>query len=175
MKDFFRVIMYILMLLYTLFSIIITVWFLNDISHDLEFSLDRIIYIFISLLIINLFLFISYLLKKGKNWRDYLKYLLYLFFIPCIFPIISILLFSFFYSNYFYALSVYIPIGIYSGMVYLIADRFLMDKFDYKKLYIIKLVIIIPIFIITTILFLLIRNGEIIKPLKNILDIESDS
>jgi hypothetical protein len=59
-------------------------------------------------------------------------------------------------------------------MVYLIVDRFLMDKFDCKKLYIIKLVIIIPIFIITTILFFLIRNGEVRKPLKNILNIESD-
>jgi lipopolysaccharide export LptBFGC system permease protein LptF len=167
--------MYILMLLYTLFSIIITVLFLNKTSNSLEFSLDRILYIFISLLIINLFLFISYLLKKDKNWKDYLKYLLHLFFIPCIFPVISILLFSLFYSNYFYALAVYIPIGIYSGMIYLIIDRFLMDKFDYKKLYTIKLVIIVPIFMAITFLFLLIRNGEIIKPLKNILNIESDS
>ncbi|KIA97019.1 hypothetical protein OA93_15600 [Flavobacterium sp. KMS] len=163
------------MLLYTSFSITITVFFLNKISYSLALNLDQIMHIFISLLIISLFLFISYLLKKGKNWRDYLKYLLYLFFIPCVFPAISILLFSFFYSNFFYALSVYIPIGIYSGMVYLIVDRFLMGKFDYKKLYIIRLAIIIPILMITTILFLLIRNGEIIKPLKDILDIESNS
>lgn len=57
-------------------------------------------------------------------------------------------------------------------MVYSIVDRFLMNKFDYKKLVIIKLVIVIPIFVITTILFLLIRNGEVRKPLKDVFGIE---
>ena len=85
----------------------------------------------------------------------------------------SVLFFRIFRNNFFLALLYDIPIGIYSSILFFILDYFLKKAYTSKKLYLIRLFIIIPILITTTILYLYIINGEVVKPIKNVLEIET--
>lgn len=115
---------------------------------------------------------IDYYLKKEKSKSDKLKFLLYLFFIPCIFPLLSVFIFGLFNDNYILALGVYIPVGLIAALLFFIANYFLEKNFKEKNLLLIKLTSLIVIFLIATTTYLLVEYGEIIKPLKNILNIE---
>jgi nitrate reductase NapE component len=174
MKEGFRVALYSSMVLYVIIVLLATSFFVftNLVS---EFSFNYRFYIIIPLGLIMLFLMIDYYLKKEKSKNDKMKFLLYLFLTPCIFPLISILIFGIFNDNYILALGVYIPVGLIAAMLFLIANYFLEKKFNNKNLIKIKLILIISVFFIATTIYLLIEYGEITKPLKNILDIESDS
>jgi hypothetical protein len=176
MKERFRVALYTSMVLYVIIVLLATSFFVWT-NLVAEFSFNYRFYIIIPLALIMLFLMIDYYLKKKKNKNDRMKFLLYLFFTPCIFPLISILIFGIFNDNYILALGVYIPIGLIGAILFFIVNYFLEKNFNFSKknLIAIKLIFIIAVFLIATTIYLLIEYGEIIKPLKNILDIGSDS
>jgi hypothetical protein len=174
MKDFIRVALYGLAVLYIFIVLVATAFFVWT-NLVAEFAFNYRFYIIIPLGLVMLFLMIDYYLKKEKSKSDKLKFLLYLFFIPCIFPLLSILIFGLFNDNYILALGVYIPVGLIAALLFFIVNYFLEKNFREKNLILIKLTSLIAIFIIATTTYLLVEYGEIIKPLKNILDIESDS
>jgi hypothetical protein len=176
MKEFFSVALYGIAVLYVLVVLFATSFFVWS-NLVAEFSFNYRFYIIIPLGLVMLFLMIDYYLKKEKNKNDKMKFLLYLFFTPCIFPLISILIFGIFNDNYILALGVYIPVGLIGAILFFIVNYFLEKNlsFSKKNLMAIKLISIISVFLIATTIYLLIEYGEIIKPLKNILDIESDS
>ena len=134
MKIFLRIILNIVVILYILLTI--SLYIINA-----KFTLHFEIF---SLLAIMILLALNYFVKKEMEEKPFFEFILYLFFVPCIFPLISVLFFRIFRNNFFLALLYDIPIGIYSSILFFILDYFLKKAYTSKKLYLIRLFIIIP-------------------------------
>ena len=161
MKIFLKVILYIIAIAYIILAL--------TLSIDYVLFFD---YISISLYLVVLLLIIDFFYTKEKDIKKILNFFLYILFVTCIFPLISAFIFLIFRENFFLLIGNDLPVGILSGVIFLVVDYFLRKKFIGKKLFIFRLIVLIPIFIIATFLFVIIEYGEIIKPLKEILDIE---
>lgn len=172
MKKIIKTALYSIMLTYVL--IVLAIFFLyviNILKQGAPFSyFFHIIFFLISTMI---FLGFDYFKKNEKNKEDKVLFLLYLFFIPSLFPLISVLIFGIFNDDIFSALEVFIPIGIISAIIFLIVNYFIEKKnnTNKRKLITIKLLILFPILVVSTIIYLIVEYGEIIKPLKKILEI----
>lgn len=176
MKEFSRVALYSIATLYVFIVLPVSFVFICSLVNS-PFPFNCRFDILIPLGLVMLYLGIDYSLKKGKSIRDKMKFLLYLFFVPSIFPLISILFFGIFNDNYLYGIVAFIPIGLIAAILFLIINYFLEKNFNSnkKKLIGIKSISILAAFLIATTIYLLVGYGEVIKPLKNLLDIESDS
>jgi amino acid permease len=173
MTDFFRVALYSIASLYVFIVLSVSFVFICSLV-DSPFPFNSRFDILIPLGLVMLYLGIDYNLKKGKSIKDKMKFLLYLFFVPCIFPLISVLIFAIFNDNYLYGIVAFIPIGLIAAILFLIVNYFLEINKNKKSSIVIRSISLIPIFMIATMLYVLIASEPegIIGTLKIILDMK---
>jgi len=169
MKEFFRVALFCIVFI----VLSVSFAFICSLVSSL-FPFNCRFDILIPLGLVILYLGIDYNLKKGKSIKDKMKFLLYLFFVPCIFPLISVLIFSIFNDSYLYGMVAFIPICLIASILFLIVNYFLEIIRNNKKLIVVRSILLIPIFMIATMIYVLIASEPegIIGTLKIILDMK---
>lgn len=84
-------------------------------------------------------------------------------------PAVVVILFWTIPNNFFIALGMGIPSGIGTGILFLLIDYFFTNKRVIKNKFLIRLIIFLVVFTIVTIIHLLLEDGEVIEPLKQLL------
>jgi hypothetical protein len=105
--------------------------------------------------------------------KDSLKSIFYCVIVLIISPLISVLFWRIFQDNYFFAIGFCIPVGLTTGIVFLIIDHFILKKRITEKIYLVRILTFIIIFIFANLLHLFIEKEEIIAPLMYLLNITS--
>jgi len=90
-------------------------------------------------------------------------------FLTFVIPAIAVFLFWSISNNYFLALGMGIPSGIGTGILFSLIDYFFTNKRIVKNKFLIRFLVFLIVFAVVTVIHLLLEDGEVIAPLKDLL------